>query len=143
MHRMGCAGHAGVNRGVAAPGGGIVRPMRRILWPAAGLVGPVWKLTRYEAPGQPPATVPSPEKFTAQFGEGRVAVLADCNRCSAGYSSTDSKLSVGLMACTMAACPSAPLDTQYAGALQSAQSYTITGSDLVVISERGRLTFQR
>jgi heat shock protein HslJ len=110
---------------------------------ASGLVGPVWKLTTFEAQGAAPVSVLVPDNFTAQFGDGRVEVRADCNRCGGGYSATESTLSVGPMACTLAACPNAPLDTQFAGALQAAQSYTVTGSKLVVVSERSRLTFKR
>jgi heat shock protein HslJ len=110
---------------------------------ATGLVGPVWKLTSYEAQGAAPVTALVPDDFTSRFTDGRVEVRADCNRCGGGYSATESTLSVGLMACTLAACPSAPLDTQFAGALQAAQTYTVTGSRLVVVSERARLTFTR
>jgi heat shock protein HslJ len=110
---------------------------------ASGLAGPVWKLTALEVQGAAPVSVLVPDNFTAQFGDGRVEVRADCNRCGGGYSATESTLSVGLMACTLAACPNAPLDTQFAGALQAAQTYTVTGSKLVVVSERARLTLQR
>jgi heat shock protein HslJ len=110
---------------------------------ASGLEGPTWKLSAFEPSAGTPAAIVNGDRFTARFSDGRLEVRADCNVGHASYKAGDSTLSVGLMALTRAYCASAPLDTNYVAALGSARSYTVTGSELVVVSERGRLTFKR
>jgi heat shock protein HslJ len=110
---------------------------------ASGLEGPTWKLSTLETTAGTPAAVVNGGRFTARFSDGRLEVRADCNLGHASYKAGDSTLSVSLMALTRAYCESAPLDAAYVSALGSARSYSITGSELVVVSERGRLTFKR
>jgi heat shock protein HslJ len=110
---------------------------------ASGLEGPTWKLSALEASAGTPTAIVNGDRFTARFSDGRLEVRADCNLGRAGYTAGDSTLSISLMALTRAYCESAPLDTNYVAALESARSYTITGAELVVVSERGRLTFKR
>ena len=110
---------------------------------ALALVGD-WRLVRIEKAGQAPQDVAAPEKFTAAFSpEGRLSALADCNRCLGGYTATAGTLAVGPSACTLAACPSAPLDTDFMGLLSQASSWKVTGAQLTLSSANGRLLMAR
>jgi heat shock protein HslJ len=102
-----------------------------------------WKLTRLEKTGESPVQVASPERFVASFGgDGRVNLLADCNRCSSSYEATAATISIGAMACTRAACASAPLDTDFAGLVSGATSWEVSGSQLTLRSSQGRLLLE-
>jgi heat shock protein HslJ len=103
-----------------------------------------WKLGTLQRVDWSVVTIEDPSRFTAEFGsDGQLAVRADCNRCGASYQSAGGTLSVGLMACTLAYCPSAPLDSEYAGLLQGAQSYDSSGETLTVRGPGGTLHFHR
>jgi len=110
---------------------------------ASALEGPTWNLSALEPATGTPSPVVNGERFTARFSEGRLEVRADCNLGRAAYTAGDATLSVGLMALTRAACESAPFDTSYVAALEKARSYSVNGSELVIVSERGRLSFMR
>jgi heat shock protein HslJ len=74
------------------------------------------------------------ERFRATFeADGRLGLQADCNACGARYVAGAGVLEVQPMACTRAYCASAPLDTQFAGLVGSASSWSI---------EEGRLTLR-
>ena len=104
----------------------------------------VWKLGTLQRADFVVVSIEEPDKFTAEFGnDGQLAVRADCNRCGASYQSAGGTLSVGLMACTLAYCASAPLDTEYAGILQGAQSYDASGDALTIRGPGGTLRFHR
>ncbi len=104
----------------------------------------LWKLGTLQRADWSVVTIEDPEKFTAEFGsDGQVSVRADCNRCGASYESAGGTLSLGLMACTLAYCASAPLDTEYASVLQGAQSYDDSGDALTIRGPGGTLQFHR
>jgi heat shock protein HslJ len=108
-----------------------------------GLAGS-WQLVSLTETGQPPVAVAAPDRFTATFGDdGRVSLLADCNRCSGSYRATSTGLSVGLMACTLAACESAPLDTKFAGLVGQATSWTTGDGALELRCDAGVLRLRR
>lgn len=109
---------------------------------ALALIGS-WKLTTLEKTGEALVQVPTPERFVASFGsDGRVSLVADCNRCSASYEATAGALAVGPIACTRAACATAPLDTDFAGLVAGATTWEVSGSQLTLRSAIGRLVMQ-
>lgn len=103
-----------------------------------------WELVSLAQTGQAPVRVSSPERFTAAFGDdGRLSLRADCNRCAATYKTQRTGLTVGPMACTRAYCQSAPLDTQYAGLVGEATTWSSTQGTLQLRCEAGVLNFRK
>lgn len=103
-----------------------------------------WRLVRLETSGGDVVDVKTPDSFTANFGsEGRVDLKADCNRCNAGYAASRGGIEVGLMACTRAYCSTAPLDTDFAGLVSGAASWSVEGSKLTLTSAEGTLHLER
>ena len=119
----------------SAPSFGVTRPPR-------ALVGS-WQLTTLQESGRPQVEIADPRRFGAEFrADGRLYLKADCNLCNATYTAGDAALSVGPMACTLAACESMPLDTTYAVLVGAATSWSAAGGHLVLRSERGVLHFK-
>ena len=84
-----------------------------------------------------------PDRFTATFGPaGLVNLRADCNRCAGGYAAQAESPKVTPMACTRAACPSAPLDTQFATIVGAATAWSATNETLELKSA-GTVRFKR
>jgi heat shock protein HslJ len=103
-----------------------------------------WQLVTLTKSGLSAVAVAEPQRFTASFAaDGRVALRADCNRCSGGYSADGGKLAVGLMACTRAYCSSAPFDTTFASLVQQATTWTATKGGLELRSDAGVLKLRR
>jgi heat shock protein HslJ len=103
-----------------------------------------WQLVSLQVGGQAAVPAPSGHAFTADFGaDGRVSLVADCNRCGGGFAASGGTLDVGSMACTLAYCSTAPLDTQYAGLVQSAKQWSVTGSELSLESSAGTVRLRR
>jgi heat shock protein HslJ len=105
-----------------------------------------WRLASMRQAGEAEIVISQPDAFTAEFGsDGRVGLVADCNRCGAGYSAGDRSLSVGLMACTRAYCvATAPQDTTYTALVESARAWSVSGDGrLELASDAGTLRFQR
>lgn len=112
--------------------------------PSAEDLTGAWQMVWLQPLGQPTVNAPTGVTFSANFGsDGRVSLRADCNTCNAGYTATDNTLAVSRMACTLAACPSAPLDTQFAGLVQSAQWWGLVDDQLELSSEAGRVRLRR
>jgi heat shock protein HslJ len=109
----------------------------------SGLLGD-WQLVTLTESGLSAVAVAEPQRFTASFAaDGRVALRADCNRCSSGYSADGGTLTVGLMACTRAYCSSAPLDTTFASLVQQATTWTASNAGLELRSDAGTLKLRR
>lgn len=103
-----------------------------------------WQLLSLTETGQPTVSVPPSEVFMATFGDDRrVSLVADCNRCTGGYTAKSNTLTVGPMACTRAYCQSAPLDTTFAGLVSGATTWTSSGTGLELRCDAGVLRFQR
>jgi len=104
--------------------------------------GPIgrWQLTSLIESGQAPLSVAEPERFTVELtAEGRASLRADCNRCSAPYEAKGNRLTVGLMACTRAYCPSAPLDSKFVSLVGQANAWRSIEGGLELRSEAGVL----
>jgi heat shock protein HslJ len=91
----------------------------------------------------PTVLAPSGPVFTATFEDAQVGLRADCNVCGAGYAAGPGTLAMGQMACTLAYCPSAPFDTDFAGLVQQATSFTLESDRLVLRSSGGTVTLRR
>jgi heat shock protein HslJ len=112
--------------------------------PSGSLVGR-WQLDSFQRADGSLTNVPAPERFTVAFEPGgRVAIGADCNTCTGTYRAEGSALTIGpQLACTRAACPSAPVDQEYVAALAGATSYVVAGNGLTISSTGGILRFSR
>jgi heat shock protein HslJ len=103
-----------------------------------------WQLVSLQASGGPEVPAPSGATFTAEFGsDARLSLVADCNRCGSTYEAGSGTLSVGQMACTLAYCPTAPVDTQFAGLVQASQNWRLENGELKLVSAEGTLRLQR
>ena len=113
---------------------------------AASVTEGVWKLQSFQRVDSTIVPVPDPDRFTIEIApDGRLAVRADCNRCSASYSQSSGALRVGpAMACTKAFCSTtAPFDEQYTAALSDATLVRATATSLEFVSSAGVLKFAR
>jgi len=107
--------------------------------PVSGLIG-TWQLVALTETGQRPVNVAEGERFTVEFSsDGRVALRADCNRCSGAYESEGNFLAIGPMACTRAFCPSAPFDSTFTTLVGRATSWQSVAASLELRSGAGRL----
>lgn len=81
------------------------------------------------------------ERFTVQFAaDGRVSVLADCNRCGGGYVIAGHQVTVGTLVCTRAFCPSSPFDAEFLKVLGGTADVRVGNGMLTLSSPRGTLT---
>lgn len=105
----------------------------------------VWRLQSFLRTDATSVPVPDPDRFTIEVAaDGRLAVVADCNRCSGSYSQSSGALKVGpAMACTKAFCSTAPFDSQYTAALSDARLVRATDTTLEFASSAGVLKFAR
>lgn len=109
------------------------------------IVGVTWRLTGLASAGETLAS-PRPGNFTLELrDDGRLHVVADCNVCNASYTLGEGTIDVngGLLACTLAACPSAPFDTRYAGLVAEARTWEADLDHLRLSGDPGRLEFER
>lgn len=103
-----------------------------------------WELVSLQPAGQPAVPAPAGASFNAEFGtDGRLSLAADCNRCGSTYEAGSGTLSVGLMACTLAYCPTAPVDTQFSGLVQASQNWRLDNGELELRSAEGTLRLRR
>jgi len=101
-----------------------------------------WSLRAFDLTGGQTVLVPDPERYLLNLGEGGDAhVRADCNFCNGSYQAGSTSLEMGLLACTLAACPPGSLDGEYLRALGSATSFARAGGELSVVYPNGVLRF--
>jgi len=101
-----------------------------------------WSLRAFDLAGGQTVLVPAPERYQlALGGDGGAHVRADCNFCNGSYRSSGTSLEMGLLACTLAACPPGSLDGDYLRALGSASSFGVTDAELTVAYPDGVLRF--
>ena len=82
-------------------------------------------------------------RFGVTFATGRVEAKADCNQCTGAATLSGSTLTVNALACTRAACASAPLDTRFSGLLSGALTVRLNNRLLQLNSVQGELRFER
>jgi heat shock protein HslJ len=104
-----------------------------------------WRLVSLQDAGS--ASRPAPAgSFAAEFrADGQLSLVADCNLCSGTYTAGASSLEVKpVMACTVAACPSAPFDTQYVAAVIASKTWSVSAAGALELrSDRGVTSFTR
>ncbi len=101
-----------------------------------------WSLRAFDLAGGQTVLVPAPERYRLDLGEdGDAHVRADCNFCNGSYRSSGATLEMGLLACTLAACPPGSLDGEYLRALGSASSFELTEGQLSIAYPDGVLRF--
>jgi heat shock protein HslJ len=117
--------------------------------PAAGASVPAalagnWVLESLAQAGQPTARPAEPALFTAAFEtDGRLRLKADCNGCASSFVAGAASLDVSPMACTRAYCASAPLDTDFAGLVSGAKTWSVAAGKLTLRSEDGVVILRR
>jgi heat shock protein HslJ len=97
--------------------------------------------------GQLPIDVDQPDRYTIRFGrDGRVALRADCNRGTGGYSvSADHRITFRPIALTRMMCPKGSLSNRFAKEVGRATSYFLKDGDLFLELpvDSGTLRFRR
>lgn len=106
-----------------------------------------WRLRQMRVPGSGTVTtIPDPTRFTVEFAaDGRLNVRADCNGCGGQWVlQEDDDLAVSQLACTLIACPGAPLDSQFLAILTDARQAEIEDGNLeITSSQNGELFLTR
>jgi heat shock protein HslJ len=111
---------------------------------SAATAGGPWQLQSLTRSDSSTVTVSEPDRFTLQFVDAdRLAIRADCNRASGGYTLSGSTLAVGVLASTKAYCSSAPFDDEFLQLLGGETVPSVTATTLVLSSSRGTLRFGR
>jgi len=122
-----------------------------ILWAAPVLVlaievdkpaleGATWRLASVAHADGQLHTVPNGVEATASFANGLVSGSGGCNRYTASYSVDAGKLTIGLAASTMMACPEPQTDVEQAfmAALATTMAYKIEDDQLSLLDAGGR-----
>ena len=107
---------------------------------SAALERTSWRLV--SLPGHAPATLAKLERdVTARFEGGRVTGFAGCNTFTGPYTLKENRLSVGVLAGTMMACPepAMSLERAFHAALAGTFSYAIKGNRLSLTADSGAL----
>lgn len=106
--------------------------------PAGSLVGPQWRLVRFEAPGAP-AQLPGPdERYRVTFGAARVDGQVHCNGLAAGYTATDGRLAIGPPNVTATACVPPTMGDAVLAAFVASMAYAVRGDTLRLSVPDGR-----
>jgi heat shock protein HslJ len=82
-------------------------------------------------------------RFSVTFTGSNLQVKADCNTCNGTTTLTGATLTVSGLACTRAACGSAPLDTRFTNLVDATQTVRINNRLLQLNSDRGELRFEK
>ncbi|MGH2586447.1 MAG: YbaY family lipoprotein, partial [Dehalococcoidia bacterium] len=98
---------------------------------AMDLVGTVWTWQQTTLNNDEVVTPDDPNKYTIEFlPEGRVTVLADCNRGGGTYTVEDNQLTIGPLALTLVACPPASFFDQFTRQLNDVSSFFMRDGSL-------------
>jgi heat shock protein HslJ len=102
-----------------------------------------WQLESFQPNAGPSISVLDPALYTVRFGlDGTVEVRADCNHCGGGYRVAGALMTIGPLACTLAACPLPSLGEAFTAALTRVSSYVQTQSELALVYHGGVLRFR-
>ena len=89
--------------------------------------------------------VPNPERVTLSFANGRVSGRGGCNQYSGPVEYGNGRMKIGPIISTKMACLEnglMQLESKYLGALQTAESYSVSSSaHLTITTARGPLVF--
>ena len=109
-------------------------PLENVLWTLVAMNGDD------NLVGQPTTALFEPG---TEPGKGGVGGAAMCNHYAASYTQDQQNLEIGNLVTTLMSCPDDVLQAEsaYLETLVAAQSYQIFGTTLVVISEKGILTY--
>jgi len=78
-------------------------------------------------------TVEKPENYQLEFiADGKVNVLADCNRGRGTYKTEGSNLAFSGIFLTKMACPPGSLDSRFLRGLESARNFRVEGNNLFI-----------
>jgi len=102
-----------------------------------------WRLQDMTLTGGSARTPPSADRFTLAIAGDTVQARADCNTCAGRGTLAGTAFTVGPLACTRAACASAPFDTQFVGLLDGTSTVAVDATRLWLTSPRGTLRFVR
>jgi heat shock protein HslJ len=103
----------------------------------------LWQLDSWSPSSGPAIQVSDPSLYTVRFhANGTVDARADCNRCGGGARVDGASLTIGPLACTLAACPMPTLGDQFTAALTRVSSYVQTPGELVLVYGGGTLRFR-
>lgn len=130
---------------VSTPDGAFLAGCCRIPGPQtqSALEASAWRLVGL--PGHTASTLDKLERsVNARFDAGRVTGFAGCNTFTGSYTLREQRLTVGVLAGTMMACPEPAMSIERAfhSALTGTLSYTIEGDRLNLTADSGaQLTF--
>lgn len=102
-----------------------------------------WRLSQMTASGSVHNEALTAGRFDVTFATGRIEAKADCNRCAGAASLSGAMLTMSPLACTRAACASAPLDTRFASLLDGTVTVRVNQRLLQLNSSLGELRFER
>jgi heat shock protein HslJ len=97
------------------------------------LTGVVWQWQQTAMNNDDTFVPADPANYTIEFmSDGTVAVQADCNQVSGGYTLDGSQITITLGPSTMAACPEGSLGDQFVKNLGEANRFLFDGDDLII-----------
>ena len=101
-----------------------------------------WRLASIDAQPVIPSDDPrQAAQIVFDGGAQRVSGSGGCNRISGSYQRNGAQLKIGPMVSTRMACLDASrgqLETRFLAALQATASYSLAGSELILIDARGQ-----
>lgn len=104
------------------------------------LEGALWRLASVARTDGQPHAVPNSVEATATFANGSVSGSGGCNRYTASYTVDAGKLTIGLAASTMMACPEpqTAVEQPFMAALAATRAYQIEDGQLSLLDAGGQ-----
>ena len=103
-----------------------------------------WRLIQMTSSAGVPNEELTAGRFNVTFANAGVQAKADCNTCAGAATLSGAPLTVGALACTRAACASAPLDTRFTGLLDGPLTVRVNARLLQLNnSTGGELRFEK
>ncbi len=110
---------------------------------SASQLNGTWRLSQMTQGGTVHNEELTAGRFNVTFSADRIDAKADCNTCSGPAPLSGSTVTISALACTRAACASAPLDTRFTSVLSGAVTVRINNRLLQLNSAQGELRFER
>ena len=106
----------------------------------SALEGATWRLTQVAHTDGQLHAVPNSVEATATFASGSVSGSGGCNRYTTSYTVADGKLTIGLAASTMMACPEprTSVEQPFMAALAATMAYQIEDGQLSLLDAGGQ-----